>query len=81
MIFFFWILSPGTTQKYAVATKSKARTVFDHTNTGIVGSNPIKGRDYVHVFLCVYVVFCRNRLRDGPIPSRPGSPTKHLKDA
>jgi hypothetical protein len=28
-----------------VAARSKARTVFDHYNTGIGGSNPARGMD------------------------------------
>jgi hypothetical protein len=38
-----------------VAAWSKAWTVFAHSNTGIVGSNPTGGTDVcVHLF-CVYV--------------------------
>jgi hypothetical protein len=35
-----------------VAARSKAWTVFDRSNTGIVGSNPTQGMD-----VCVYSVF------------------------
>jgi hypothetical protein len=37
-----------------VAARSKARNVFPRTNTGIVGSNPIRE---TFMFLCVYSMF------------------------
>jgi hypothetical protein len=39
------------TQPIAVTTRSEARTVFAHTNTEIVGSNPTRGMD-----VCVFCV-------------------------
>jgi hypothetical protein len=52
----------------------KTRMVSDRSNTGIVGSNPTRGRMYVCVSLC-YAVLCRYRPCDEPIP-RTRSPTK-----
>jgi hypothetical protein len=40
------------TQRITVAARSKARTVFARSNTGIVGSNPTRRMD-----VCVYSVF------------------------
>jgi hypothetical protein len=34
---------------------SRARIVFDHSNTGFMGSNPIQNTAYVRHFLRVYV--------------------------
>jgi hypothetical protein len=40
------------------AARSKAWTVFAHSNTGIVGLNPTRGKNVcVHLF-CVCVVLC-----------------------
>jgi hypothetical protein len=36
-----------------MAVRCKARTVFDHSNTGIVCSNPARGMD-----LCICVLLC-----------------------
>jgi hypothetical protein len=53
LIFFIFILWLIT-----VAGRSKAWTVFVHSNTGIAGSYPTSGMDvYVRVF-CVCVVLC-----------------------
>jgi hypothetical protein len=38
-----------------VAAQSKARTVFDRSNTGIVGSDPARS---VEVGACVRAFFC-----------------------
>jgi hypothetical protein len=35
-----------------MAAMSKARTAFNRSNTGIVGSNPVRGMD-VSAFFCV----------------------------
>jgi hypothetical protein len=51
--------------------------VLDTSNTAIMDSNPARGMDYVHLFLCCNVL-CRQRPRDGPIP-RPRNPTKMSK--
>jgi hypothetical protein len=41
-----------------VAAQSTACTVFAHSNTGIVGSNPTRSMDvYVHLF-CVCAILC-----------------------
>jgi hypothetical protein len=42
-------------QPIAVAAQSKAWTVFDRSNDGIMGSNPIQATDICIV--CVYSVF------------------------
>jgi hypothetical protein len=54
---FFSLLVP-------MAAQSKARTAFDCSNTGIIGSNPARGMDVCLRFLCVVLI------------PRPGSPTK-----
>jgi hypothetical protein len=41
-----------------VAARSKAWTVFAHSNPGIVGSNFTQGRDVCVRLFCVYVVLC-----------------------
>jgi hypothetical protein len=41
-----------------VAARSKAWTVFAHSNTGIVGSNPVQLMDVCVRLFCVYVVLC-----------------------
>jgi hypothetical protein len=41
-----------------VATRSKAWTVLDHSNAGIVGSNPTPGMDVCVRLFYVYVVLC-----------------------
>jgi hypothetical protein len=41
-----------------VAARSKARTVFVHSNAGIVGSNPTQGMDVCVSLFCVCVVLC-----------------------
>jgi hypothetical protein len=56
-----------------MAARSKARTVFGRSNTGIVGYNPARVTD-VCAFLCC-VVLCGQRPCVGLIP-RPRSPTK-----
>jgi hypothetical protein len=53
-----WFKSPPIT----VAAPSKARTVFARSNTGIVGSNPIRGMDVSVRLFCVYVAL---RVRSG----------------
>jgi hypothetical protein len=40
----------------AVAARSKARTVFAHSNTEILGSNPTGGMDVCVCSVCVYSV-------------------------
>jgi hypothetical protein len=57
-----------------VAARSKARTVFDRSNTGIACSNSARGMDVCPGFLCC-VVLCRYRPCVGLIP-RPRSPTE-----
>jgi hypothetical protein len=42
----------------AVASWSKASTVFARSNTGIVGSNPTRGMDVSARLFCVCVVLC-----------------------
>jgi hypothetical protein len=42
----------------AVAARFRACTVFDRSNTGIVGSNPTKGVDACVRLFCVCVVLC-----------------------
>jgi hypothetical protein len=37
-----------------VAAQSKARTVFDRSNTGIMGSNPARGMDVCPRFCVLY---------------------------
>jgi hypothetical protein len=44
-----------------VAARSKAGTVFAHSNTGIVGSNPIQSMDVNVRLFCVCVVLCVGR--------------------
>jgi hypothetical protein len=61
-------------QPITVAARSKAWNVFAHSNTGIVGSNPIQGMD---VCLRLFFVCVRSRLCDGLIPC-PWSPTDCL---
>jgi hypothetical protein len=39
-----------------VASRSKAWTIFAHSNAGIVGSNPIEGMDVWVLLFYVYVV-------------------------
>jgi hypothetical protein len=56
----------------AVAVMSKECTLFYHWVTGIVGSNTTRSMDECQCFLCVCVVLCRWRPRDGQI-SRPRS--------
>jgi hypothetical protein len=41
-----------------VATRSRAWTVFAHSNTGIMGSNPTRGIEVCLPLLCVCVVLC-----------------------
>jgi hypothetical protein len=41
-----------------VATRTKACTVFAHSNTGIVGSNPTWGMDVSVRLFCACVVLC-----------------------
>jgi hypothetical protein len=41
-----------------VAVRSKAWTVFTHSNTGVVGSNPTRGMDFCVRLFCVCVVLC-----------------------
>jgi hypothetical protein len=41
-----------------VAARSKAWTVFSHSNTGIVGSNSTQGTDVCLRLFCVCVVLC-----------------------
>jgi hypothetical protein len=41
-----------------VAARSKARTVFARSNTGIVGSNPTQGMDACLHLFCFCVVLC-----------------------
>jgi hypothetical protein len=41
-----------------VAARSKAWTVFDRSNTGILGSNPTQGMDVCVRLFCVCVVLC-----------------------
>jgi hypothetical protein len=45
-------------QPITVATRSRAWTAFPRTNTGIVGSNPIRGMDVCVRLICVCVVLC-----------------------
>jgi hypothetical protein len=42
----------------AVAARYKACTVFAHSNTGIVGSNPNQDMDVCVRLFCVCVVLC-----------------------
>jgi hypothetical protein len=46
-----------------VAAQSKARTVFDRSNTGIASSNPDRGMDVDSLFsvLCCVVLSCVDR--------------------
>jgi hypothetical protein len=41
-----------------VAARSKARTVFSPSNTGIVASNPTQGMDICVCVYSVFVLFC-----------------------
>jgi hypothetical protein len=41
-----------------VAARSKAWTVFDHSNAGIVGSNPTQGMDVCMRLFCICVFLC-----------------------
>jgi hypothetical protein len=45
----------------AVAARSKAWTVFAHSNTEIVGSNRTQDMDVCVRLFCVYVVLCVGR--------------------
>jgi hypothetical protein len=48
-----------TVRLIQVAARSESRIIFDHSITGIVGSNPARGMDvYVSFFLC-YTALCR----------------------
>jgi hypothetical protein len=44
-----------------VAARPKAWTVFAHSNTGVVGSNPTRGMDVCVRLFCVCVVLCVGR--------------------
>jgi hypothetical protein len=41
-----------------VTARSEASTVFDHSNTGIVGSNPTKSMDVSVCLFCVCTAQC-----------------------
>jgi hypothetical protein len=41
-----------------VAVRSKARTVFAHSKTGFIDSNPTQGIDVCVCLFCVCVVLC-----------------------
>jgi hypothetical protein len=63
-----------------VVARSKARTVFAHSNTATVCSNPTQDMDVSVRLFCVCVVLCvSSGLGDELIP-RPRSPTDCLKD-
>jgi hypothetical protein len=51
-------VSYGTDSPITVATRSKAGTLFARSNTGIVGSNPIRDIDVCPGLFCVCVVLC-----------------------
>jgi hypothetical protein len=57
-----------------VAARSKARSVFDRSNTGVVNSNLTRGMDVCLRLFCVCDVLCRQRPWDGLI-TRPRNPT------
>jgi hypothetical protein len=48
-----------TTRSITVAERSKARTVFARSNTGIVGSNPTRGMDVCVRLFCLCCSVCR----------------------
>jgi hypothetical protein len=54
LLFFVFFWSNKGLVPITVAARSKAWTVFAHSNAGIVGSNPNQGTD---VCICVYSVF------------------------
>jgi hypothetical protein len=41
-----------------VAARSKTRTVFARSNTGVVGSNPTRGMDVCVRLFCVCLLLC-----------------------
>jgi hypothetical protein len=49
------------TSPITVVARCKARTVFAHSNTGIVDSNPTGGMDICVRLFCVFVVLCVGR--------------------
>jgi hypothetical protein len=48
----------GRLPRITVLAQSKARNVFAHLNTRIVGSNPTQGMDVCVRFFCVCDVLC-----------------------
>jgi hypothetical protein len=61
-----------------VATRSKTRTVFAHSDTGIMGSNPTRGMD-----VCIYSVFVLSCVQVAALrwdDPHPGSTTNCVKD-
>jgi hypothetical protein len=61
----------------SMAARSEASTVFGRSNTGIAGSNPVRGMD-VCLFFCVVLSCVGRGLGVGLIP-RPRSPTECLR--
>jgi hypothetical protein len=45
----------------SVAARSKTWTVYTRSNTGIMGSNPIRGMDVCVRLFCDHVVLCVGR--------------------
>jgi hypothetical protein len=59
----------------AVTVRSKAWTVFAHSNTGIMGSNPTQDVDVFLRLFCVYVLCVGSGLATGWSPVQRGQPT------
>jgi hypothetical protein len=55
--FYIYIYTPFT-----VTARSKARTFFNRSNAGTVGSNPTQGMDVCLRLLCVCVILCVGRV-------------------
>jgi hypothetical protein len=60
-----------------IAEQPEVRTVFGHSNTGIVGSNPTRGMD-VSVFFCVVVSCVGRGLPTGRSPVQGLLPTVQI---
>jgi hypothetical protein len=67
-----------------VAARSKVWTVFARSNTGIVGSNPKQGMDYLSAFILFVLPCVGSGLATGILPTvleRNWSETKRFSDA
>jgi hypothetical protein len=71
-----WILFNDIFKLIAVTKRSGAGNIFVRSKTGIVGSNPIRGKDVCLRFFCVCIVLCvRSGLATGWSPIQGVLPT------